>query len=299
MFLIESIQDIEGVEFTAHADITKMTTFRLQSHADLAIVRNPEALTKLLQRLNLFQYPYLVLGLGANQILPQSLQALVINLKFEFNLESVDQFQEEYIFPASINLTNLTSLAVKYGLAGWEVFTGIPATLGGAIYMNAGTALGEIGSLVKEVYLLDKNGLPKTIQINDSSFSYRKNHFVDSGDIIVGAKLFHRGKDEAVGAKIKSYLEYRKTTQPLATRNCGCVFKNPAKGMQAGRLIDQLGLKGFKNGGLQVSLKHANFIENQSTSNWDQFKTLTDTIKWQMNMFYGIEFELEVKIPYH
>lgn len=299
MSIESKIKAIEGVEFTSSADLTKMTTFRLESTADLAIVRSKSALSELLKVLNDHQVSYLVLGLGANQILPQKINKLVIHLKFDFNPEELVEYKESYELPASLSLTHLTSAAVRHGLSGWEVFTGIPATLGGAIYMNAGTSLGEIGSLIEEVYLLDKLGQPKTHKVTSQSFSYRKNYFVKDGDVIVGAKISHRGKDESIPVKIKNYLEYRKSTQPLATKNCGCVFKNPAKDFQAGRLIDQLGLKGLCRGGLQVSLKHANFVENKTNSNWDQFKDLTDTIKWQMNMFYGFEFELEVKIPYH
>lgn len=290
---------IKGIEFELDADLTKMTTFRLESRANLVIVKSSQALTELIKVLNEEKVSYLVLGLGANQILPQRVNSLVIHLKFDFDLSSLQVYQSSYIVPASLNLTHLTSAAVKHGLIGWEVFTGIPATVGGAICMNAGTTLGEIGELVEEVYLIDKFGNAKTHSVTEESFGYRQNHFLEAGDIIIGAKISHRGKDESIPAKIKSYLEYRRSTQPLASRNCGCVFKNPAKDFQAGRLIDQLGLKGLIRGGLQVSLKHANFVENQSSSDWDQFKDLTETIKWQMNMFYGFEFELEVKIPYH
>jgi len=299
VLLKELINKIPDIEFQEGADITKMTTFRLESKADLAIVKTTEALSTLIKILKQNKVHYLILGMGANQILPQKVDGLIINLKFNFDQNILSELHDEYVIPASVTLNHLTSAAVRHGLSGWEVFTGIPASLGGAIYMNAGTTLGEIGSLIKEVYLIDKFGEYKTHEVTEKSFSYRRNHFVEHGDVIIGAKIFHRGKDDQIPGKIKSYLEYRKTTQPLATKNCGCVFKNPSKLYQAGRLIDQLGLKGFRNGGLQVSLKHANFVENQSNSNWDQFRDLTEAIKWQMNMFYGIEFELEVKIPYH
>lgn len=299
MLIDERLQAIEGLEIACDQDITKMTTFRLESRADIIIVKNKNALIELMKYLSEKKREYLVIGLGANQILPQKLDTLVIHLKFDFDGDSLSSFKDFYVIPASVNINHLTAAAVKHGLKGWEVFTGIPATLGGALYMNAGTSLGEIGSIVDEVYLVDREGNEKTHKVGEGSFSYRSNHFVNKGDIIIGAKLIHRGKDEEIPAKIKAYLEFRKKSQPLATKNCGCVFKNPSPLYQAGRLIDQLGLKGLRRGGLQVSLKHANFIENQSTSNWDDFRELTEMIKWQMNMFYGIEFELEVKIPYH
>lgn len=135
--------------------------------------------------------------------------------------------------------------------------------------------------------------------IHDKSFSYRHNHFVKPGEVIVEATLTHFGVDETIPQKIKDYLEYRKRTQPLATKNCGCVFKNPAKELQAGRLIDLLGLKGFAVGPLRISPKHANFMENTGGANWDHFSSLLEVIQVEMDHFYGIEFELEVKIPYN
>jgi UDP-N-acetylmuramate dehydrogenase len=211
----------------------------------------------------------------------------------------LDQVREEYELPASLGINYLTSHAVKFGLKGWEVFTGIPASLGGAIFMNAGTNLGEIGPLMKKVKIVSSDGSLREEVMNEKSFTYRHNHFLKDGDVIVGATMFHRGIDPAISIKIKEYLEYRKKTQPLATKNCGCVFKNPHKELQAGRLIDLMGLKGLQVGGLRISPKHANFIENTTSSNWDQFESLVKIIKSNMDHFYGIEFELEVKIPYH
>lgn len=299
MRLEQELASIEGIDFFPQKDLTSFTTFRLASVGDLVEVKSVESLQKLLPLLNRHNKQYLVVGWGANQILPARCEKLVIHLVLPFDQHYFDLIRDEYDLPASVGLNLLTSHAVKFGLMGWEVFTGIPASLGGAIYMNAGTNLGEIGSLVKSVTLINKDGRIREESINEKSFSYRHNHFVKSGEIIIGAKLFHRGTDAAIPQKIKDYLEYRKKTQPLASRNCGCVFKNPYRDLQAGRLIDALGLKGLKSGKLKISEKHANFVENQGEANWHQFEALVGAVKFQMDHFYGIEFELEVKIPYH
>lgn len=291
--------EIEGCEFYPQQDLTKFTTMRLTSVGDFIIVKSVPALKELLKELRKDHRSYLVLGWGANQILPAQCPEIVIQLKFEFNLSYFDVPKEEYHLPASLGLNHLTSHAVKFGLKGWEVFTGIPASLGGAIYMNAGTNLGEIGSLITKVEIVRADGTFETVPVNSDSFSYRKNHFINSGDIIVGAYLKHFGKEPEIGQKIKEYLEYRRNSQPLATKNCGCVFKNPSKKLQAGRLIDLMGLKNLQVSGLKVSSKHANFIENTVHSNRDDFLLLTEAIRSTMDSFYGIEFELEVKIPYH
>jgi len=297
--LFLELREIPDSTLKLDTDLTSFTTFRLSSRGNILEVRSVSALQKILPLLNYHHQDYLVVGWGANQILPAVCEKLIIHLDFPFNQAYFENCREEYELPASLGLNYLTAHAVKFGLKGWEVFTGIPASLGGAIYMNAGTNLGEIGSLVKEVTLVTKDGGIRRELISDKSFSYRLNHFVNENEIIVGATLIHQGIDSEISKKIKDYLEYRKRTQPLATKNCGCVFKNPLKEMQAGRLIDLIGFKGLTVGGLKVSSKHANFIENSGSSTWDDFESLVKIIKSNMDQFYGIEFELEVKIPYH
>jgi UDP-N-acetylmuramate dehydrogenase len=290
---------LSDIEFFPDHDLTKFTTFRLASRGDLVEVKSEKALQHLLPLLKKYHKPYLVVGWGANQILPDVCDKIILHLDLPYDPSYLNEKRSEYLLPASLGINHLTSHAVKFGLKGWEVFTGIPASLGGAIFMNAGTNLGEIGTLVKSVRLVTPDGAIREEIVGSDSFSYRHNHFVKPGEVIVAATITHLGSDEAIPQKIKDYLEYRKRTQPLASKNCGCVFKNPHKQLQAGRLIDIMGLKGLKSGNLKISEKHANFIENQGEANWDQFEALVSAVKQQMDHFYGIEFELEVKIPYH
>lgn len=297
--LKKDIEAIDGCDLYEDKDLTSFTTFKLSSIGDLIEIKTISALQKLLPLLVKYNCRYMVVGWGANQILPPVCDKIVLHLDFSFDQKYLEDQKEEYVLPASLGINHLTAHAVKFALKGWEVFTGIPASLGGAIFMNAGTNLGEIGSLIKSVRLVTPGGELREEIINNKSFSYRHNHFVKDGEVIVGATLVHNGVDEAISQKIKDYLEYRKKTQPLATKNCGCVFKNPAKELQAGRLIDLLGLKGLQVGQLRVSPKHANFMENLGGANWDHFKAIVSIIQHEMDHFYGIEFELEVKIPYH
>ena len=296
---MNEITSIPGCVYYQNIDLTKYTTFKLASQGDLVEVQSIEALQKLLPLLTQKKRSYLVVGWGANQILPAKCDDLIVHLDFPFDQTYLETQKDEYVLPASLGINYLTSHAVKFGLKGWEVFTGIPASLGGAIYMNAGTNLGEIGKLVKSVKLMTPEGLIRDEVITDKSFSYRHNHFVKPGEIIIGATLTHLGIDETIPPKIKEYLEYRKKTQPLTTRNCGCVFKNPLKELPAGKLIDLLQLKGVGVGDLRISPKHGNFMENSGKANWDQFESLVSLINFEMDHFFGIEFELEVKIPYH
>ena len=293
----EDIRNIPGLEIKDDCDLTAFTTMRLHSRGTLIEILEVSALKALLPLLKNENISYLVLGWGANQLLPSEVPGVVIHLKMPHLLP--DELKAEYHLPASVGLNQLTSLALKFGLKGWEIFTGIPASLGGAIYMNAGTNLGEIGKLIRSVSIISPNGEERTEQITEKSFSYRKNHFMKSGEVIVGAVIAHQGTDQNVTQKIKEYLEYRKRTQPLATRNCGCVFKNPLPQLPAGKLIDLIGLKDLQVGDLRISPKHGNFMENTGKADWDQFSSLLSIIRFQMDHWYGIEFELEVKIPYH
>ncbi len=295
--MMEDLRKIAGIEVKENCDLTTFTTMRLHAVGTLIEVLEVDALLTLLPYLKEKNIPYLLLGWGANQLLPSVVPGVVLHLKMPHILP--DELHAEYSLPASVGLNQLTGLALKFGLKGWEVFTGIPASVGGAIYMNAGTNLGEIGKLVKNVTLATPEGTLRTEKITPQSFSYRKNHFVKPGEVIVSAVVSHQGTDQNITQKIKEYLEYRKRSQPLATRNCGCVFKNPLPMLPAGKLIDLLGLKDLQVGDLRISPKHGNFMENTGKADWDQFSSLLSIIRFQMDHWYGIEFELEVKIPYH
>lgn len=295
MSLKSLIEKIDSTEIHWNSDLTNYSTFRLRSHGDLVVVKTEEALTSVVKLLNEHRRSWRMIGWGANQVLLPVETDLLIQLDFKWDASQFENVQSSYHLPASLGLNHLTAHATKFGLKGWEALTGIPASLGGAIYMNAGTALGEIGSLVRRVRIMNQYGEIREVETDQSSFSYRKNHFVKPGDIIISAVLVHLGIDDAIPAKIKSYLEYRRASQPLATKNCGCVFKNYSRTRQAGRLLDLSGLKGLSVGALRVSHRHANFMENIGGASSVDFHKLTEFVNMQMRLHWGVEFELEVK----
>ena len=281
-------------------DLKKYSTMRLDARGDLITVKSVEGLKYCLRELTKNKISYRALGWGANVLLPAKAEIPYIQLDFEFDRSIFDSPKDEYILPGSVSLATLTSHANKYGLKGWEVFTGIPASLGGAIFMNAGTNLGEIGSVIKEVNLVTKNGEEKSVIIDKSSFSYRHNHFVDDGDIIYQARLIHFGLDEAISKKIKEYLEMRTRTQPLKEWTCGCIFKNHHDKRsdvtcRAGLFIDIMGLKGLTIKNLQISPKHANFMENRGESSFEDVMQMINVLQKEMKLQYGVDFETEVE----
>lgn len=285
---------IKDLEVLPNYDITSFTSFKLKSIRDVLIVKSVAALKSVLKILSRENIEYVVISGGSNFISVKS--SILLKIELDDNKETLKKYQDIYKLSSTVMIGQLTAHAIKNGNIGWEVFTGIPASLGGAVYMNAGTRLGEIGDLIESVDVITRYGDEYTYLLNDLSFSYRKNNFLRDGDIIVGVSIRSKGQDLInVPKKIKDYLEYRKQTQPLGTKNCGCVFKNPSPERPAGKIIDDLGLKGYEYHGLRVSNKHANFIENENNASVDDFWALISIIKNRVYQEYAIEFELEVK----
>lgn len=172
---------------------------------------------------------------------------------------------------AGANLPRLILDAVRHGLGGLETLGGIPATVAGAVVMNAGGAFGEIGPIVRTVHALDRSGSALMLSADQIHFAYRRsglNHLIITG---VDFQLT-RADPTSLRTKLKEVMEYKKTSQPMSERSAGCVFKNPTltrdldaigaagQRVSAGLLIDRAGCKGLAVGGASVSIRHANFV---------------------------------------
>jgi UDP-N-acetylmuramate dehydrogenase len=298
MKLTDLLKDIADVEVELNKDLTKFSTMRLKANGDFILIKSAQGLKETLKTLTENKLSYRLLGLGANQILNENSDSPYIKLSLPFNKEYLSDVRDEYELPASVTLSVLSSHAVKKGLRGWESFTGIPATIGGAVFMNAGTNLGEIGPLIKEVRIINKFGEERAEVMNDKSFSYRKNHFIEDGDVVYSVLMGHNGVDESVSNEIKKYLDLRNRTQPLKEWTCGCVFKNSKlkRTCLAGKFIDIMGLKGLTYNGMRISPKHANFMENVDNASRKDVVALIKIIKDELRLQYGVEFETEVKL---
>ena len=286
--------------FEEKKDLTLYTTMKLFSTGSLVTVKSVSALKKVVNYFFEEKINYLIIGSGANVVLESEMKTILLHLDFKFDKSALESPQEYYSLPASISLSKLTSHAVKFGLKGWEVFTGIPASLGGAIFMNAGTSLGEISEVVDAVHVLRMNGKVEIVKIVENRkelFCYRGNNFINPGDIIFQVDLIHKGLDPKISKKIKEYLLNRRETQPLSKSTCGCVFKNGKEHTRynSGHLIDLLGLKGFTSGSLKISNQHANFIENMDRSDLNTFNELISTIEEEINLSFGVKLNREVQ----
>lgn len=292
------LDSINDIDFQPNKDLSSFSTLKLKSEGNFVIVKTIAALQDLIKKCNAHEIDYIVLGWGANLLLPKKIDSLCLKLDFDFDKKYLSELRDEYTLPASVGLNQLTACAIKFGLVGWEVFTGIPASLGGAVFMNAGTNLGEIGELVSNVKKLNRDGELIELKKEELSFSYRKNHFIEVGDIIVEVTLAHRGTSMEVSELIKNYLKKRSESQPLDKRTCGCVFKNPTyadASCHAGQIIDIIGLKGLTLGDLKVSTVHANFIENLGQGDLEQMLPLIEVIQKEVKLQLGIDLQTEVR----
>ena len=239
--------------------------------------------------------PIHILGLGANLLVSdEGVDGAVFRLDSEYFRRT--RFDGTTIeVGAGVDMQKLIVRTVREGLAGIEVLAGIPGTIGGGIRMNAGGKFGELGSFVQTVTVMDDEGTVFTRTRDDLVVSYRNTNI--AARFILGATLRQEQDDpDKVAKRMKEIWMYKNNSQPLNTKNCGCVFKNPGGPAGAGALIDQAGLKGLRAGGAEVSTKHANFIVAHPGCRADDVKRLIRIIKekvWDKN---GLTLETEVQI---
>lgn len=299
--LFSELEKIQGIRLLQECDFQKQTTLKLSEKNCLILIDDISAVNPLLQKLKELEAKFCYLGLGSNQVIDPHIDCYVkMNIKYQRDF--FDYFGagvSEAWLPSSLPITIMTQWAIKNNLKGWEVISGIPASLGGAIFMNAGTGLGEIASLVKSVRYIDfQTGKMVEKKIDrDIDFSYRHNNFLKKNDLIVEVQICHLGAEEGIALKIKNYLEYRTKTQPLWSRNSGCTFKNIKEfNLSAGKILDAMGLKGLTRGGMTISYKHANFFENLSNASREDMLTLIHDVQELVFLSTGIKLEVEINI---
>ena len=200
-----------------------------------------------------------VLGLGANLLVTD--EGVPDGAVFRLDADAWRRVKFEggtVEVGAGADMQKLLILTVRQGLAGIESLAGIPGTIGGGVRMNAGGKFGDIGAVVSKVTVMDGEGTVFERHKDDLVFDYRSTNI--TAPFILGATLeLDEDAPERIMAKTKEIWMYKRNSQPLNTKNCGCIFKNP-RGLSAGALIDQAGLKGMRVGGAEVSHKHANFV---------------------------------------
>lgn len=283
--------------------LSKHTSFALGGPADIfACPADQDDLRTLLKAVQERNLNYFILGSGTNLLVRDGgFRGVVIclkrmnTIKIEREYRSIGGSFAVVFAEAGVSVPKLVSFAGEQGLTGLEFATGIPGSVGGAVRMNAGTALGEFGDIISSVTMLSPDGTELTRSGSDMAFGYRTSQ-VPEGHCVLDVRLIlRRGDKEKVSARIGELLATRKQRQPLGSPNAGSIFKNPTE-EPAGKLIESAGLKGTAIGGAQVSDKHANFIITTGKAKAADVLALMDLIKQTVLDVHGVRLEPELKI---
>lgn len=247
-----------------------------------------------------FDLPITIVGTGTNLLVrDEGIRGITVSLAHAFkDIEEVPSGAPGTTWVrcgGGVEKPELLEWAVSRSLAGLEFSSGVPGTIGGGIYMNAGTKYGCYGDILKELRLYDFARGGRSLRRSDAHFGYREQSAV--GDSLVVSATFElRPGDEAtLRAEVSRIIAERAEKQPLDFPSCGSTFKNP-EGYSAGRLIEKAGLKGTRVGGAEISLKHANFILNKGNASASDILTLIGIIKEKVSKDFNVQLECEVII---
>lgn len=277
--------------------MSKHTSFRIGGPAEvMAFPKTAEELAALLRVSKLLDNKVYILGAGTNILASDDgLMGLVICLKD--CLEGMEQLDDTHIrVAAGVTMTRAALFAANLGLSGLEFAHGIPGTVGGGVYMNAGAYGGEICQVCVSVEVMDMDGNLFTIPAEEMGFSYRHSRLEDTPGIVLSAvfALEHKPAEE-IKAQMQELMDRRKKSQPLQMPSAGSTFKRPVGGY-ASALIDQAGLRGFRVGDAGVSEKHTGFVVNLGEATAAQVKELMRQVSDKVYELSGIRLEPEVRI---
>lgn len=282
----------EGVR--EHEPMSAHTTFAVGGPADCMVFpADPDQLAAVLAAAREAGLPVLVLGRGSNLLCADAgVRGLVVSTE---NMQTLSLEGQIMTAGAGVALADAAEFAAAHGLTGLEFACGIPGSLGGAVYMNAGAYGGEMKDVVADVALVDPDGRLVTMAGSDMHFAYRHSLLREQDLICVAARLALQPGDEAdIRAAMADLTQRRESRQPLDMASAGSTFKRP-QGHYTGPLIIDCGLSGYAIGGAQVSTKHAGFVVNTGTATADDLARLIYHIEQTVWTQTGVRLETEVR----
>ena len=288
---------LPDIALSMEEPMSKHTSFRIGGPVEvMAFPKNADELSKLLKTAALLHITPAIMGAGTNILAPdEGIRGLVICLKD--CMDGMEQLDDTRIrVAAGVTMTRAAVFAANLGLGGLEFAHGIPGTVGGGVYMNAGAYGGEICQVCESVDVMDMEGNISTVACNRMAFSYRHSILEDADGIVLSAVFALTPKpQEEIREKMAELMTKRKTSQPLDLPSAGSAFKRPVGGYAAA-LIDQAGLKGFCVGGAGVSTKHAGFVVNNGGATAEDVKEVLRRVSDIVFENSGIRLEPEVRI---
>ncbi len=284
-------------ELRMEESLAKHTSFRIGGPAEvMAFPKNGSELSAVLKASALLDCKPAILGAGTNVLAPdEGVRGLVICLKDCLGgMERLDG--NRIAAAAGVTMARVATFAANQGLSGLEFAHGIPGTVGGGVYMNAGAYGGEIANVCQSVDVMSMTGEVVTYTAEQMEFSYRHSRLAQTPGIVIRAVFALTEKPEAeIRDQMQELMRRRKASQPLEYPSAGSAFKRPVGGYAAA-LIDQTGLKGFRVGGAAVSEKHAGFVINLECASAEDVKSLLEQVSEKVYDHTGIRLEPEIRI---
>lgn len=291
--VIEELKRL-GCYYLLNFPMDRYTSLRVGGVADLIVYpRNHLEFVQVLNLLSSLAVPWMVLGGGSNTLVnDEGIRGVVVSTK---RMRSIEVLGDRVVVAeAGAVLGSILNMSIRAGLSGFEFAAGIPGTVGGGVFMNAGANGGEIKDVVERVWVW-LEGREVVLSRDEIKFEYRKSHLPEGSVVTKATFVLKPGDREEIKRRVKDYLERRSKTQPITMSNCGSVFKNPHE-IPAGKLLDELGFKGFRIGGAKFSEIHANFIVNLANARASDVLALIDIAREEALKRRGIVLEPEIKI---
>lgn len=295
--IVQQLRALEVGKVLINEPLANHTTMKIGGPADLFIEPSSlENLEKTMEIIREHQIPWRAIGRGSNLLVSDAgVEGAII--KLGKGLDSLQINGAEIRVGAGFSLVSLSVQISKKGLAGLEFASGIPGSVGGAVYMNAGAHGSDMSKVIEKVYVLFADGTCAWLTNEEMEFSYRTSVLQKKRPGIVLEAVFQlsSGDREEIVAAMQNNKNYRKETQPYNLPCAGSIFRNPLPNY-AGQLVQEAGLRGFSIGGAQISPMHGNFIVNTGNGRAEDVLALIDHVKQVIKESKGIQLETEVEI---
>ncbi|MDV2685337.1 UDP-N-acetylmuramate dehydrogenase [Alkalihalophilus lindianensis] len=294
--VIQKLKDAEVGTVKIGEPLSQHTTWKIGGPADVLIEPGSvEGLIKAMAIINEEQVPFRAIGRGSNLLVSdEGIEGVVI--KLGRGLDHLEINDDEITVGGGYPLIKLVTVISRQGLSGLEFAGGIPGSVGGAVFMNAGAHGADISKILKKTRVLYPDGRLEWIDADDMEFAYRTSRLQREEGICVEAVFkLQKGEKEDIVKHMQKNKDYRRETQPWSHPTCGSVFRNPLPN-HAGALIEEAGLKGYQIGGAQISEMHANFIVNIEDAKAEDVLNLIKHAKETIKKLKGIDMETEVEM---
>ena len=296
-FQLQIKTKLPQMELYMNEPMSRHTSFRIGGAAEvMAFPKSAQDLSQLLEVSRILDCKPAILGAGTNVLAPDAgIPGLVICLKD--GMDGLERLDDTHIrVAAGVTMTRAAVFAAGLGLGGMEFAHGIPGTVGGGVYMNAGAYGGEIKDICESVDVMAPDGSVRTLSCAEMEFGYRHSCLEETGELVIST-VFHLNPkpEQEIRGYMQELMERRKTSQPLDKPSAGSAFKRPVGGYAAA-LIDQAGLKGYQVGDAAVSTKHAGFVVNMGNATAQDVQQLLSEVAQKVFENSGIQLEPEVRI---